>query len=124
RVEQELRDVLGRIPGLRLSTVGDKLLVEGDGLSDDDLLRVDELAQRYPQLLNFTGRVGWDSMVLLDVQVLEVPRSLVRDIGIRWHSPAAGGLNAAMVWDGGSRRMADRPGENVVPALFPTGVAA
>src|SRR5690606_25672208 len=60
RIEQELRDVLGRIPGVEVSTVGDKLLVEGDGLSDDDALRVDELSRRYPQLLNFTGRVGWD----------------------------------------------------------------
>src|SRR5690554_1195749 len=57
RIEQELRDVLARIPGVKLSTVGDKLLVEGDGLSDDDSLRIDELAQRYPQLLNFTGQV-------------------------------------------------------------------
>ena len=124
RIEQELRDVLTRIPGVKLSTVGDKLLVEGDGLSDDDLLRIDELAQRYPQLLNFTGRVGWDSMVLLDVQVLELPRSFVRDLGVRWQSPPAGGFNAALAWDGGSRRFADRPGENVVPALFPVGMAA
>lgn len=124
RVEQELREVLARIPGVSVSSVGDKLLVEGEGLTDDDLVRVDELAQRYPQVLNFTGRVGWDSMVLLDVQVLELPRSLIQDLGIRWQSPAVGGINAAVVWDGGSRRLADRPGENVVPALFPTGPAA
>lgn len=124
RIEQELRDVLGRIPGVSVASVGDKLVVEGDGLSDDDLRRVEELSQRYPQLLNLTGRVGWDSMVLLDVQVLEMPRSVVRDLGIRWQSPAAGGLNAALTWDGGSRRLADRPGETVVPALFPVGLAA
>src|SRR5690606_22952646 len=85
---------------------------------------VNELAKRYPQLLNFTGRVGWDSMVLLDVQVLEIPRSLIRDLGVRWQSPMAGGINAALAWDGGSRRLADRPGENVVPALCPVGRAA
>lgn len=124
RIESELREVLGRIPGAVVSSVGDKLLVEGDGLADDDLQRIKELAQRYPQLLNFTGRVGWDSMILLDVQVLELPRSLIQDLGIRWQSPAVGGLNAAVAWDGGSRRLADRPGENVVPALFPTGMAA
>src|SRR5690606_34477286 len=59
RIEQELRDVLGRIPGVSVASVGDKLVVEGDGLSDDDLRRVEELSQRYPQLLNLTGRVGW-----------------------------------------------------------------
>ncbi|HLT99556.1 MAG TPA: pilus assembly protein N-terminal domain-containing protein [Burkholderiaceae bacterium] len=124
RIEQELREVLGRIPGVALTAVGDKLLVEGDGLSDDDLLRVEALAQRYPQILNFTGRVGWDSMVMLDVQVLEVPRSLIQELGIRWQSPASGGINAALAWDSGSRRIVERPGENVVPANFPTGVAA
>lgn len=124
RIAQELRDVLGRIPGASVSAVGEKLVVEGDGLSDDDLRRIEELAQRYPQLLNLTGTVGWDSMVLLDVQVMEMPRSIVRELGIRWQSPAAGGLNAALAWDGGSRRLADRPGETVVPALFPGGVAA
>lgn len=124
RIEQELREVLSRIPGVTVSSVGDKLLVEGDSLSDDELLRIEELSRRYPQLLNFTGRVGWDSMVLLDVQVLELPRSLIRELGIRWQSPVAGGLNAAVAWDGGSRRLADRPGENVVPALFPASPAA
>lgn len=124
RIEHELREVLGRMPGVRLTPVGDKLLVEGNDLSDDELLRVDELARRYPQLLNFTGRVGWDSMVMLDVQVLEVPRSLMQELGIRWQSPAMGGLNAAIAWDGGTRRLADRPGENVVPVAFPSGVAA
>src|SRR5690606_5920712 len=86
--------------------------------------RVEALAQRYPQILNFTGRVGWDSMVMLDVQVLEVPRSLIQELGIRWQSPASGGINAALAWDSGSRRIVERPGENVVPANFPTGVAA
>ena len=124
RVEQELRNVLSRIPGIELSSVGDKLLIEGNGLSDDDLSRIDELANRYPQLLNFTGRVGWASMVLLDVQVLEIPRSLIRELGVRWQSPAMGGLNSAVAWDSGSRRLADRPGENVVPILFPSGPAA
>ncbi len=124
RIEEELREVLRRIPGIEVSAVGDKLLLEGDGLSDDDLVRVEELARRYPQLLNFTGRVGWDSMVMLDVQVLEIPRSLIRELGIRWQSPAAGGLSAGLAWDGGSRRLADRPGESVMPILFPTGVAA
>ena len=124
RIEEELREMLSRIPGVKISAVGDKLLVEGDELSDDDLLRIEELARRYPQLLNFTGRVGWDSMVLLDVQVLEIPRTLIRELGIRWQSPSAGGLNVAAAWDGGSRRLADRPGENVVPILFPTGAIA
>jgi len=123
RVQQELQEVLGRIPQVRVSAVGDKLMVEGDDLSDDDRERVAELAKRYPQLLNLTGQVGWDRMVLLDVQVVEVPRNVLQELGLRWTAPAAGGLNAGLAWDGGTRRLAERPGESVMPLPFPAGVA-
>src|SRR5690606_25804647 len=59
QTQQELRGVLERIPHVKLSTVGDKLVIEGDDLSDSDRERVAELAKRYPQLLDFTGQVGW-----------------------------------------------------------------
>lgn len=75
QIQKELRGVLERIPNVRVSVVGDKLVVEGDDLSDGDRERVAALSKRYPQLLDFTGQVGWDRMVLLDVQVVEVPRT-------------------------------------------------
>src|SRR5690606_6158574 len=71
QMQKELRAVLDRIPNAIVSPVGDKLVVEGDELSDRDRDRISALAQRYPQLLDFTGQVGWDRMVLLDVQVVE-----------------------------------------------------
>ncbi|HLR14177.1 MAG TPA: secretion protein, partial [Burkholderiaceae bacterium] len=95
------------------------LLVEGDELSDADRERVIELAKRYPQLLDFTGVVGWDSMVMLDVQVLELPRSYLREVGVRWSPTAEGGLNAGLAWDGGTKRLAERPGQQVVAAAYP-----
>src|SRR5690606_7780265 len=85
QIQQELRSVLERIPHARLSAVGDKLVVEGDDLSDADRERISELAKHYPQLLDFTGQVGWDSMVLLDVQVVEVPRIQLQELGLRWN---------------------------------------
>lgn len=123
RIQQELQEVLGRIPQARVSVVGDKLMVEGDDLSDDDRDRVAELAKRYPQLLNLTGQVGWDRMVLLDVQVVEVPRNVLQELGLRWAAPPAGGLNAGLAWDGGTRRLAERPGESVMPLPFPAAIA-
>lgn len=124
QVLDELHDVLGRIPGVRLATAGDKLIVEGDELSDDDIARVNDLAGRYPQLVNLTGRVGWDSMVLLDVQVVELPRSQLQELGLRWSGSSLGGLNAGVAWDGGSSRFAQRPGESVLDIGFPATVAA
>lgn len=124
QAQEELRSVLERIPNARISVVGDKLMVEGDDLSDRDRERVAELSKRYPQLLNFTSQVGWDRMVLLDVQVVEVPRMQLQELGVRWNPAAEGGINAGLAWDGGSKRLADRPGETVVPIAFPATVAA
>src|SRR5690606_6481522 len=52
RLQQELRAVLERIPNARVSAVGDKLIVEGDDLSDADRERLAQLGERYPQLVD------------------------------------------------------------------------
>jgi Flp pilus assembly secretin CpaC len=124
QTQKELRKVLERIPNAHISVVGDKLMVEGDDLSDGDRERIAALSKRYPQLLDFTGRVGWDRMVLLDVQVVEVPRTQLQELGVRWNGLTDGGLNAGLAWDAGSRRLADRPGETQMPVAFPATAAA
>uniref|UniRef100_UPI00333F2CD9 type II and III secretion system protein family protein n=1 Tax=Castellaniella defragrans TaxID=75697 RepID=UPI00333F2CD9 len=124
QLQDELRGMIERIPGARVSAVGDKLVVEGDDLSDADRQRVADLVRRYPQLLDFTSTVGWDQMVLLDVQVVEVPRSLARELGLRWAASPEGGVNASAAWDFGSPRHTDRPGQTVVPIEFPARALA
>jgi pilus assembly protein CpaC len=124
RIQQELRSVLERIPQLRISAVGEKLVVEGDDLPDGDRERIAELSRRYPLLLDLTGQVGWDRMVLLDVQVVEVPRVRLQELGLRWNTATAGGASAGLAWDGGSRRWADRPGESTLPLAFPATAVA
>ncbi len=120
QTQKELKSLLEKIPNVRIQNVGNKLLVEGDNLSDSDLKRLADLSSKYPQLLDFTGKVGWDSMVLLDVQVLELPRTTLTELGIRWNSVSEGGPTVGLAWDGGSSRVLDRPGATVVPAIFPT----
>src|SRR5690606_37641654 len=51
--------------------------------------------------------VGWDRMVLLDVQVVELPTSRLREFGVQWDSVSQGGLQAGLAW---------RPGAGVQPA--------
>jgi len=116
RVQQELRAVLERIPHAHISSVGDKLIVEGDDLSDADRDRLAQLSQRYPQLLDFTGQIGWDSMVLLDVQVVEVPRTQLHELGVRWNTESEGGMVAGLAWDAGTRRWEHRPGSAGEPS--------
>jgi len=121
---KELRAVLERIPNVKVSQVGEKLIVEGDDLSDDDRRRLQTLAKRYPAMVDFTGQVGWDRMVLLDVQVVEVPRSRLRELGVRWDAESQGGLSTGLAWETASSRLDMRPAENPLSLAFPATVAA
>ncbi|CAN1495215.1 Type II/III secretion system [Burkholderiaceae bacterium] len=98
RVQEDIKSLLKTIPMARSSVVGDKLIIEGENLSDSDQAKISRLAQRYPELLDFTSQVGWDKMVLLDVQVIEIPSARLQEMGVRWDSSlplplsGAGGL--------------------------------
>lgn len=125
QTRQELAAFIARIPNARSQAVGDKLIVEGRDLSDADQARIADLAQRYPQIVDFTDRVGWDRMVLFDVQVVELPRNRMRELGVRWESSPGGGIQAGAVWDPGvGRGIEARPGEGGLAAAFPLGNAA
>lgn len=58
RLRAEVDALLARIPGARSSLVGGRVVVEGDDLSDDDHARIAALAEHYPEVMDFTGRVG------------------------------------------------------------------
>jgi len=123
-IQKELRNVLERIPNAMVSVIGDRLLVEGDLISDGDRERIAALGRKYPQLLDFTSQVGWDRMVLLDVQVVEVPRASLRELGVKWNPYTEGGFNAGLAWDAGSGRFDARPGENPLSVPFQNTAAA
>ncbi|MBC7414666.1 MAG: pilus assembly protein N-terminal domain-containing protein [Herminiimonas sp.] len=97
RVAREVAAFLTTIAHAKASIVGDKVIVEGDNLSDADLAKIDQLEKRYPQLINFTNRVGWEQMVMMDVKVVEFPKSELRDIGLKWG--AVGGSTIGATWE-------------------------
>jgi pilus assembly protein CpaC len=115
RMRAEVDALLARIPGARGEAVGDQIVIEGNDLSDADHARIAALAQRYPQVLDFTGKVGWDHMVLIDVQVVELPRSRLSELGVRWDGATQGGLTAGWALDAAaSGRLSERPGASPV----------
>ena len=101
RYAREISGFLAKMPGARTSIIGDKVIVEGDALSDLDIAKIDELAKRYPQVVNFTNRLGWEQMILMDVKVVEFPVSELREIGVKWG--ATGGAAIGAIWGPGSR---------------------
>ncbi|MDB5796838.1 MAG: ral secretion pathway protein [Paucimonas sp.] len=96
RYAREIAAFLSTIPEARASVIGDKVIVEGDKLNDRDLAKIDELAKRYPQIVNFTDRLGWEQMVMLDVKVVEFPVDELRELGLKWS--ATGGAAAGAIW--------------------------
>lgn len=96
RVTREVAAFLATIPKARASVIGDKVIVEGEELSDLDLAKVEVLAKTYPQIVNFTNRLGWEQMVLMDVKVVEFPVNELREIGLKWS--AAGGAGVGGIW--------------------------
>ena len=96
RVTREVASFLQTIPNTRVSNIGDKVIVEGDTLSDVNIAKIDEIAKRYPQVINFTNRLGWEKMILMEVKVVEFPTNELREIGLKW-SPT-GGVAVGGVW--------------------------
>lgn len=101
RYAREISAFLSSIAGAKTSIIGDKVIVEGDNLQDLDIAKIDELAKRYPQIVNFTNRLGWEQMVLMDVKVVEFPVNELRDMGVKWG--ATGGAAAGAIWAPGRR---------------------
>ena len=96
RYAREIAAFLTTIPNAKASVIGDKVIVEGDNLSDRDLEKIEELAKRYPQIVNFTNRMGWEKMIVMDVKVVEFPTTALREIGLKWG--ATGGVAVGGVW--------------------------
>lgn len=96
RYAREIAGFLSTIPNAKATVVGDKVIVEGDDLTDADRDKVAELAKRYPQIVNFTSPVGWEQTVMMDVKVVEFPRSQLRDLGLKWGT--AGGAAVGAIW--------------------------
>lgn len=96
RVTREVAAFLSRIPNAKAAVVGDKVVVEGDNLSDRDLAKIEELAKRYPQIVNFTNRLGWEKMIVMDVKIVEFPITALREMGMKWS--AVGGAVIGGIW--------------------------
>lgn len=96
RHAREIAAFLAMIPKARASVIGSNVIVEGDELSDADMARIETLAKRYPQIVDFTNRVGWEQMVMMDVKVVEFPVAALRELGLKWGS--TGGAAIGGIW--------------------------
>jgi len=121
RVTREVAAFLSTIPNARASVIGDKVIVEGDKLTDRDLEKVEVLAKRYPQIVNFTNPMGWEKMIVMDVKVVEFPITALKEIGLKWN--ATGGFAFGGIWmpfrrgDDGPYSITNQTGPNNLPPI-------
>jgi len=90
RLLAEVRAMLGEASRIRARIVGDKVVLEGNELSEEEAARMTEIARRYPQIVNLISRVGLERMIEMDVRMVEIRRDRLEDIGVRWNSGMQG----------------------------------
>lgn len=87
----QVRGLLAGIDSISARVNGRYVVLEGARASAEDLARAEEVTALFPgQVLNFVGRAGWESMVQMEVRLIEVRRDRLRELGLRWDGDTAG----------------------------------
>jgi pilus assembly protein CpaC len=99
RLLSEVNAMIGNNPKVSARVVGDKILLEGTDLGDEQTTRLVEIGKRYPQVVNLISRVGLERMVQIDVRIMEFRKTKLRDLGIRWQTQGVKGPSFGVVGD-------------------------
>lgn len=87
----QVRGLLSGLEHLSARISGGYVLIEGERASTEELERASEVVSLFPgQVLNFAGKSGWESMVQMQVRLIEVRRDKLRQLGLNWTTDAAG----------------------------------
>jgi pilus assembly protein CpaC len=90
RILAGVQALLGGEDNLRVGLVGERVVIEGDQPSVAQAARLRTLMETYPTLVNLVGEAGRERMIAMDVRMVEVKRSALENIGVRWDSSASG----------------------------------
>ncbi len=87
----EVKRLLKDIPGISISTVGRRIVVDGN-LDTRDLERVKTVQERYDDILILSREVTSyeQKMLYFDVKVTEINRDVTEELGISWTTSFAG----------------------------------
>lgn len=92
-LEDRVTEYIG-LPDIVVRSVGGKLLLEGDVDSQNDLERVERIASLFSQDVVNLVDIRNPLQVLLQVQVVEINRGALKNLGITWGSVIDGALSA------------------------------
>jgi pilus assembly protein CpaC len=91
---KEVKAILASIPGARTTTAAGRVLLEGDDLTETEKSTLGRLAGRYPDFIEFANQSEWERMVMLDVQVIEIPSARMHELGVRWETNVSLGMQS------------------------------
>ncbi|MDN3578964.1 pilus assembly protein N-terminal domain-containing protein [Chitinimonas viridis] len=88
---QAAASMLKDVPGLKLSQIGGNVVISGTA-SKTDLERIALVAKLYPQVVSLVSAedVSMKKMIYFKVQVVEMKRSLLENLGVQWPGSMAG----------------------------------
>jgi len=97
----EVQELLAGVPGVTARLSGRFVVLEGSRAGAADRARAAEIAGLYPgEVLDFVGEVDWESMVQMQVRLVEVRRDQLEKLGLRWAPEADGPAVAASAGGG------------------------
>jgi pilus assembly protein CpaC len=90
RLLTEVRALIGPQTNVKARLVGDKVVIEGGNLSEEQAGRLSEVSKRYPQIVNLMSRVGLERMIAMDVRFVEIRRDALHNLGVKWGANMSG----------------------------------
>jgi pilus assembly protein CpaC len=79
--------------------VGDKVVIEGSDLGNEETGRVADITRLYPQIVNLVSHVTLDQMVEIDVRIMEFRKSTLSQLGITWSTTGVSGPTFGLAGD-------------------------
>jgi pilus assembly protein CpaC len=88
---RQIRELLSGIDTVSARISGRYVVLEGARANAVDRARAAEVAALFPgEVLDFVSEADWESMVQLQVRLIEVRRDQLQRLGLRWDAEAAG----------------------------------
>lgn len=86
-----MTSMLHDIPNIQITPVGSNVIISG-AASKDNIARITAAVKMYPQAANLVREeeVSMSKMVYMKVQIIEMRKSLLENIGLQWPGSASG----------------------------------
>ena len=120
----EIRSLIAGMDGVSVRSAGNHIVLQAHGVTTMQRDIIEKVLSRYPDVVDMTGSVSWDPMVMLDVLVIELPTYRLSELGVRWEAAEGSGGVAGLAWQvgraalpGGTGQAATGPADQTVGSL-------